>query len=194
MATLTEQKNFVAKYSSYAQKASATLGIPQQYILAQWALETGYGTKFAGKYNLGNVQGNNPKPYDYTSYEQGVGAYVSTLQNKRYTSALAARDPVTFGVELKKAGYATDPYYAYKIASTINSLGKFKIGAGDIGMDTGVVTTPDGQVVPTSEGGIWANLTDFGKLGRLIVSPAFVVAGAIGLFLVFKNYGMGKND
>jgi flagellum-specific peptidoglycan hydrolase FlgJ len=122
MATQQEQIDFVNKYGGYAGAASNRTGIPSTYILGQWALETGYGTHFAGDNNLGNIQGSAAKPYDYSSIEAGASAYADTILNPRYRFARNAETPEQFGALLKSAGYAADPNYASKIASVIKSI------------------------------------------------------------------------
>ncbi|RWZ84883.1 MAG: hypothetical protein EO766_16995 [Hydrotalea sp. AMD] len=118
----SNQAAFIQTYGPYAQYAGSQLGVSPDYVLGQWALETGYGTHFAGQNNLGNIQGNANQPYSYSSVQAGVDAYVNTLKNPRYAGALSASSPLGFGYALQNAGYATDSNYGYKVGSTIMSV------------------------------------------------------------------------
>ncbi|MGH7423516.1 MAG: glucosaminidase domain-containing protein [Candidatus Methylomirabilales bacterium] len=116
------KSEFLAVYGGHAQRASAATGVPAEFILGQWALETGWGNHFAGQYNLGNIQGGNPTPYNYGSIALGVDAYIDTLLSSRYAAARVATTPDYFGTALKFGGWATDALYASKIASTIRDV------------------------------------------------------------------------
>lgn len=122
MTTLADRQAFIQNYGAAAQYAAGKIGVPPQYVLGQWALETGWGTQFAGAYNLGNVQGNDPRPRSYKSLAEGVNAYVNVMNLERYSAARQSTNPGEFGINLKMAGYATDPDYAFKIGSVINSV------------------------------------------------------------------------
>lgn len=139
---MTIQSQFVDRYAGHATRASNALGIPAEYILGQWALETGWGQHFAGRYNVGNIQGSAASPHSYASIDDGVNAYISTLQNPRYAQVLEATTATAFGLYLKFAGYAADPLYAKKIADTIRQVSGV---AGDSGSmrDTGIDTDND---------------------------------------------------
>lgn len=122
MASLADRQAFIQNYTGAAQYAAGQIGVPPQYVLGQWALETGWGTKFAGAYNLGNVQGNDPRPRSYKSLNEGVNAYVNVMKLDRYAQARSATSPGEYGMYLKAGGYAADPDYAFKIGSVINSV------------------------------------------------------------------------
>lgn len=131
MASAEQQRAFLSSYNDYAKGVSYQTGIPSDFILGQWALETGWGTSFAGKYNVGNIQGAAARPYNYTSQQAGVQAYGNTLSNMRYSAARTAETPEAFGQALKNAGYATDPSYASKIADTIKNVVSLRGGESD---------------------------------------------------------------
>jgi flagellum-specific peptidoglycan hydrolase FlgJ len=150
MATTQQQIDFVNKYGAYAGGVSNKTGIPANFILGQWALETGYGTQFAGNYNIGNIQGAAARPYNYTSEAAGVNAYAHTLNNPRYNAVKQADTPEQFGAALKQAGYAADPDYASKIASVINKIT--------------TLTTSGGSSAPNNDGG---SMFDFDSLNPL---------------------------
>ncbi len=59
----------------------------------------------------------------YASYAESFQDYANLLKNNpRYSSALQqSQDPVGFARELQRAGYATDPLYAEKLARILGS-------------------------------------------------------------------------
>ncbi|CNH36228.1 flagellar assembly peptidoglycan hydrolase FlgJ [Yersinia pekkanenii] len=144
--------NFVARMSIPAQIASQQSGIPHQLIVAQAALESGWGQREIptadGKtsYNVFGIKAgsnwNGPvSEITTTEYEQGVakkttarfrvyGSYVEAVsdyvklltQNPRYASVAAAQSPEQGAHALQQAGYATDPQYAQKLVSVIQQM------------------------------------------------------------------------
>lgn len=116
------KSEFITVYGAHAQRAAAATGVPAEFILGQWALETGWGNSFAGMYNLGNIQGASPSPHNYGSIALGVDAYIDTLNTSRYAAARVATTPDYFGTALKFGGWATDTLYASKVASTIRDV------------------------------------------------------------------------
>jgi flagellum-specific peptidoglycan hydrolase FlgJ len=178
MATQQQQIDFVNKYGAYAGGVSSQTGIPANFILGQWALETGYGTQFAGKYNIGNIQGAAARPYDYTSEKAGVDAYAHTLQNPRYTLAKEADTPEQFGVALKQAGYAADPDYASKIAQVINKI--TSLVGGDSSSSSGSGSGKDSMFDFSS-----MNPMDFIK-SRALDAIFLVVGGGLIIFLLIN--------
>lgn len=176
MATTTQQQSFIDTYKSYAKGVSYQTGIPSDFILGQWALETGWGTKFAGAYNVGNIQGAAAKPYDYVNLQAGVKAYGDTLSNLRYSDARMASTPEAFGAALKNAGYASDPDYASKIAATINSV------SGILGSESN-----------TSGGGMFDfNFDPMGWLKSRGLDVVFLVVG--GGLILFLLVNATKSD
>lgn len=137
--------DFVKSAWPYAKKAGEFLGLDPRVLLAQAALETGWG-KFITKDSAGlssnnlfnikasksdqeSVQCKTTEYLDnkaikvlasfkkYTSIASSFNDYISLLQgNHRYEQALAnTANPQRYIDELYKAGYATDPLYANKI-------------------------------------------------------------------------------
>ncbi len=138
-------QEFVDTIRPHAEKAAALLGIPARALIAQAALETGWGqhlpkqTDGSVNVNLFGVKAqpgwNGPsqmhqtaefqsgqwtsEPAKFRSYNS-VGAsfdgYVSFLQaNPRYAEALRSGDVHGYAQGLQTAGYATDPQYAQKL-------------------------------------------------------------------------------
>ncbi len=144
-------EEFVEKLKPYAAKAAAELNVGTDVILAQAALETGWGkhlihdaqgnnsfnifnikaTAWGGKSvsvnTLENKQGvTQQERAAFRKYEDYAGSfadYVALIKNNpRYKEALSAgSDSKSYADALQKAGYATDPDYADKIKRLLNS-------------------------------------------------------------------------
>lgn len=135
-----------------AESAAAQLGVQPEALLAQAALETGWGRHVMARadgqssHNLFGIKADSRWAGDrvgkmtleykdgvalktraefraYDSYEHAFDDYVKFVKgNSRYRDAVAAADdPRAYFDELQKAGYATDPQYAEKIASILDS-------------------------------------------------------------------------
>jgi flagellar protein FlgJ len=144
--------NFVARLSIPARVASQQSGIPHQLIVAQAALESGWGQREiptadgSPSYNLFGIKagGNWDGPVTeitttefeqgaakkikarfrvYGSYVEAIADYVKLLTNNpRYADVAAARSPEQAAHALQQAGYATDPQYANKLVSVIQQM------------------------------------------------------------------------
>jgi flagellar protein FlgJ len=133
-------KTFIAHHLADAKTISAQTGVPASVILAQSALESGWGLHVVDNAYFG-VKGHAPdgatttfvthevtngvahKVTDsfrsYTSYADAAQDYVSLLLRK-YPAAIAyKRDSLRFVEHLN--GYATDPLYAKKLQSIIRT-------------------------------------------------------------------------
>lgn len=143
---------FVSQLSGPAKAASEESGIPHQLIVAQAALESGWGQREIptadGKhsYNLFGIKAGSS--WDgpttsittteyvdgvakkvqanfrvYGSYLEGIADYVKMLTtNPRYAQVAAANTPEEAAHALQDAGYATDPAYAKKLVSVIQKI------------------------------------------------------------------------
>ncbi|KTD31919.1 flagellar assembly peptidoglycan hydrolase FlgJ [Legionella maceachernii] len=137
--------DFVCLAWPYARQAASALGLDPKILLAQAALETGWGQYIAkdadgsSSNNLFNIKAAqssadavhvNTTEYmadrpikvnaafkKYTSIENSFNDYVSLIKNNnRYGEVLAnTRSAERYMDELYRAGYATDPRYASKI-------------------------------------------------------------------------------
>jgi flagellar protein FlgJ len=137
---------FVAAMLPMAEQAAQRLGVDPNYLVAQAALETGWGKHMQrgndgnSSYNLFGIKSHGWKGASasaqtsefvngrfvrqtdsfrkYDSFAQSFNDYVSFLQqNPRYEKALqAAGNAESYVRELQRAGYATDPDYAAKIS------------------------------------------------------------------------------
>ncbi|MFC6839311.1 glucosaminidase domain-containing protein [Xanthomonas theicola] len=140
-------EGFVAQIWNHAQKAAKELGVDARALVAQAALETGWGrrgisrgdgasannlfgikaTGWSGErvttgtheYVDGVKQSQTADFRAYASPAESFADYVRLLKtNPRYQQALnAGTDIRGFAQGLQRAGYATDPSYAAKIAA-----------------------------------------------------------------------------
>lgn len=135
---------FARLFGPVAREASKKSGVPASIILAQAALETGWGGSTIGDAkNLFGIKGTGPAGSvrvptqevingrrvtindnfrKYNSWQESIEDHGRLLQNSRYAKAMAVKnDPDQFARELQKAGYATDPEYASKLISIMKS-------------------------------------------------------------------------
>ncbi|KGK10642.1 flagellar assembly peptidoglycan hydrolase FlgJ [Vibrio navarrensis] len=146
-ARFDSPESFVQSMRPYAERAAKTLGVEPSLLLAQAALETGWGQKVVknarnSSNNLFNIKAdrswqgeqvrtqtlefhdNTPVKETasfraYNSFADSFNDYVAFLnQNPRYQVALQHNgDSEAFIRGIHRAGYATDPDYAEKVLS-----------------------------------------------------------------------------
>jgi flagellar protein FlgJ len=142
-------REFVNRLWSHANEASRATGIPAHFMIAQAALETGWGRselRFSDgtpTYNLfgikagrnwqgavaeattteyvnGVAQKTVERFRAYSSYAEAFRDYANLLtSNPRYAAVVNQQDAAGFARGLQKAGYATDPMYAAKLERII---------------------------------------------------------------------------
>ncbi|PWC09214.1 glycoside hydrolase family 73 protein, partial [Brenneria corticis] len=144
------KKEFVKKVYAAALEEEKKTGVPAAVTTAQAILETGYGKSVptdinTGKYSYNlfgikahgspnyvenwtheNINGKRVKIIDkfaaYDSYEESIAGRSEFLRkNKRYQSLFESKDPKVWAQGLQDKGYATDPDYAKKLISIMNS-------------------------------------------------------------------------
>ena len=143
--------DFVDRVRPHAKRAAAKLGIDPQVLIAQAALETGWGktlphignncfgikadTRWQGpslarrtmEVENGVVQNKQLSFRRYDSIAESFDDYVKFVQaGERYQPAVQSGSSQTGSAQhyiqaLAKAGYATDPDYAEKITRILNS-------------------------------------------------------------------------
>ncbi|MCG7591483.1 MULTISPECIES: flagellar assembly peptidoglycan hydrolase FlgJ [unclassified Halomonas] len=146
-------ERFLNTLATPAQAASAATGVPAELILAQAALETGWGRHEiatrqghnsynvfgikAGSHWQGKttdivtheyVNGRRTQVVDtfrvYDSFEHAFTDYANLIgNNPRYAGVLQAANAEQAARELQRGGYATDPRYADKLVSVMNTMG-----------------------------------------------------------------------
>lgn len=145
-------EQFVTRMLPAAQRASQETGVPAQLIMAQAALESGWGRREirtqdgSTSYNVfgikadkswkgpvaetatteyvnGVAQKTRAAFRAYGSYEQAFSDYAKFLvTNPRYTNVLATQDPAEAAHGLQRAGYATDPGYGGKLVRIMQQM------------------------------------------------------------------------
>lgn len=153
-------REFVTRLQPAAAEASRATGIPAHFMVAQAALETGWGKAEprrldgspsfnvfgikAGRnwqgpvvevatteYVDGVAQKQLERFRAYGSYAEAFRDYSSLLSgNPRYAGVLGVQDATGFAQALQRAGYATDPLYAAKLERIIGGATLRQILAG----------------------------------------------------------------
>jgi flagellar protein FlgJ len=146
------QQAFVQKLMPHALQASQTSGIPAHLMLGQAALESGWGRREikmadgSNSHNLFGIKagaGWNGKVAEVmtTEYVNGApvkqvekfrayGSYAEAFQdyarmlgsNPRYAGVVQQTEAAGFSMAMQRAGYATDPQYADKLARVIGKV------------------------------------------------------------------------
>jgi flagellar protein FlgJ len=141
---------FIKAMLPYAEKAAKELGVDPKVLVAQSALETGWGehtiqdrygrtsfnlfnikadSRWQGhsvnvptiEYRDGLAQKESANFRRYDSISESFDDYLNFVKQPRYQKALMVADNGQAYVnELQHAGYATDPNYAKKINTIIN--------------------------------------------------------------------------
>ena len=140
---------FVRSLWPHAKKTADELGVSAKALIAQAALETGWGRKLVGgnsgatSHNLFGIKATGWKGAKvasgtheyvdgvrrnirdsfraYASAAESFADYAKLLGKERYAQALGTGEDVhRFASALQKGGYATDPSYANKITAIAN--------------------------------------------------------------------------
>jgi flagellum-specific peptidoglycan hydrolase FlgJ len=138
------QKDFVAAIAPAAQASMALTGIPASFVVADAALEVGWGLHVPGMNLFGvkadaswtgsTIQKLTKEVIDgktvvipgrfrsYKSWEESINDHAKFLQTQpRYRPAFSHIDGEGFATAVAEAHYATDPNYAAKIIAIIRS-------------------------------------------------------------------------
>ncbi|WP_411877551.1 flagellar assembly peptidoglycan hydrolase FlgJ [Polaromonas sp. YR568] len=143
---------FVSRLLPAAQRASEASGVPAQLIMAQAALESGWGKREirmedgSTSFNVFGIKADkswkgpvaesattefvNGAPQKtrasfraYGSYDEAFADYAKFLStNPRYSGVVATRDPAEAAHGLQRAGYATDPEYGGKLVRIMKQM------------------------------------------------------------------------
>lgn len=143
-------RSFVERLWPHAVEASRATGIPPHFMIAQAALETGWGKSELRQadgrpsFNLFNIKAGRSWGGDsvsaettefsggapvtesarfraYRSYAEAFRDYARLLtESPRYADVVGASDAQRFARGLQQAGYATDPMYADKLTRIIS--------------------------------------------------------------------------
>ncbi|HEU4780092.1 MAG TPA: glucosaminidase domain-containing protein [Steroidobacteraceae bacterium] len=149
VATPEQREQFIAGLMPHATEAARELGVDPNNLIAQAALETGWGRSKPGdSHNLfgikagagwsgASVQANTEEFHSgvasrvdanfraYGSSRESIEDYVRLIRdNPRYASALnTGSDVQAFANALQRGGYATDPDYARKLIAVAVEVG-----------------------------------------------------------------------
>jgi peptidoglycan hydrolase FlgJ len=153
----SQRRKFVEQILPHARAAAMQLGVDERSVIAQAALETGWGTSKpadgsgtsnnyfgikAGaswrgdtvvsdttEFTNGIAGSEQARFRSYGSVAENLGDYVHVLtQNPRYASALnTGSDVRAFATALQRGGYATDPQYADKLVAVAAKLGSLDV-------------------------------------------------------------------
>lgn len=136
-------QEFYGQFFPYAQAVSQRTGLDPRLVLAQAALETGYGRSAPGmnyfgikshgraggqtlqtsEFENGRMVSQPASFRGYESPEQSFQDYADfLLTNPRYSGVLSAVGIENQISEMAKSGYATDPQYGAKLASIANKF------------------------------------------------------------------------
>lgn len=143
---------FISRLLPAAQRASQESGVPAQLIMAQAALESGWGRREIRtsdgqpSYNLFGIKADKSwkgpvVDADTTEYVNGIaqktrasfrayGSYEEAFSDHgkflsthpRYAGVLRAADPAGAALGLQQAGYATDPQYGGKLIRIMKQM------------------------------------------------------------------------
>lgn len=146
--------SYFAKMKPYADRASQALSIPSVVILAQWGLETGFGSSSAAQ-KLNNHAGikSNSQGADYNggtyagynSLNSFVTDYIRVMNLSYYAKVreVGKTGNVANTVKaLDDSPWAEDTGYYGKIMSIINGNGKSQYAQPAIETGTGAINIP----------------------------------------------------
>lgn len=149
-AASTSPEEYVNRVWPHAVEAANSIGVPPQFLIAQSALETGWGKSEirradgSSTYNVFGIKAGrswqgesvevqtteyvNGEPLTtrerfrvYSSYAEAFNDYASLLSNNaRFSNVIGQQDGTQFARSLQESGYATDPAYAKKLDRIIN--------------------------------------------------------------------------
>ncbi len=139
---MIETEKFIERLREPALRMEEKHGVPAPVIIAQGALESGWGRYMPpGSNNLFGIKHHDSPEHDYVvapthehldgedvpqdakfrkydSWEESVEDHSQFLRsNSRYSDCFKTSDPAEFARRLQEAGYATDPEYAQKLIS-----------------------------------------------------------------------------
>lgn len=139
---------FIQVMQPYAAQAGQQLGVDPKLLIAQAALETGWGSSLqasqhgfnmfgikAGQTWSGHAQQHQTtEVYNgreirqqasfrhYQSIDESFNDYVALIQSRYQSAQAQAANPQAYVQQLSQNGYATDPLYAQKIISVYDSI------------------------------------------------------------------------
>ncbi|MFM0022207.1 glycoside hydrolase family 73 protein [Paraburkholderia azotifigens] len=139
--------DFISAIAPAARASAKATKIPASFVVAQGALESGWGTSALSKqaFNLFGVKADaawhgdvlmmdtreflkgqwvtvSAKWRKYPNWQACIDDHAAfLLNNRRYQAAFAYTSGSTFALAIAAAGYATDPQYGQKVVSIIKA-------------------------------------------------------------------------
>ena len=179
-ASPEQQQKFIDDMLPHATAAARELGVDARAIVAQAALETGWGTSrpadaggnshnFFGikaganwrgpsvgsdttEYVAGEAGSERARFRAYGSVAENVADYVRVLSSPRYAAALdTGSDVHAFANALQRGGYATDPEYANKLVAAFDAVCKRQSVAAETPADVKRFKSADATPIPPQE-------------------------------------------
>jgi flagellar protein FlgJ len=179
--TPAQQRRFVDEMLPHATAAARELGVDARAIVAQAALETGWGTSLpaeagGGSHNFfgikagagwqgasvastttefvaGQAGTERARFRAYGSLAENVADYVRVIRdNPRYSEALGTgADVRAFANALQRGGYATDPEYADKLVATFEKIAGRQSNAAMAPSNVKEFKSADASPIPPQE-------------------------------------------
>ena len=142
-SSFTDQNDFVQQMTdAYATELERRGYDPAfaEYLVAQDALESGWGEHQAGRNNFGGIKGNGSirqtKEWDgqkmititdsfrdFNSLQDYINYKIDLVENSRYN--VFAYSPSEYFTRVKAGGYATDPNYVSKMNQMLSSVREY---------------------------------------------------------------------
>ena len=167
-----QKQKFIDEVLPHATAAARELGVDPRALVAQAALETGWGTSQpadaqGGSHNYFGIKAGaswrgdsvasdttefaggvaNRETARFRAYgdvAESVADYVRVLREPRYAGALnTGNDVRAFATALQRGGYATDPEYANKLIAVAERLG--------LAAPVTPFKSPDAEPIPGAE-------------------------------------------
>lgn len=194
--------DFINQYLPFAQSASASTGLPADFILGQAGLESGYGTSRLAK-DQNNFFGiGGPGNFkSYASPADGFAAYAAMINRRYDTSSFGGMNPTQMAGSLAGQGYTPDAGYAASVGSStaqidkvLQSLGLGGLAGGSATPGAASSSTPS-SATPAGHSGILGPFEDW--LANISGSLLFVVLGVTiliaAMFMFAKQSGAFDN-
>lgn len=151
MALDAKQQEFVKNYAELAADAAKQLNVSAYLPLAQWALESGWGTAdyVASTHNLGGIMKSPKMVASFVSFNQFVDAYVTSMRNDCPVIKSGHATPEMSAAQVfDGTDYNTvDPTYASTIQEIMDELEAAHAEASPVESHQSASTSPN----PTAE-------------------------------------------
>jgi hypothetical protein len=115
-----DKAEFLKKAWPLAQQVAAQTGLDPRVVVAQAALESGWGAHAPGQNFFGIGGAGNLRSYG--SMEESFQDYATTIQKQQYSAARQGQTPAEQIQGLIKGGYNTEPGYAEQLNALVNQL------------------------------------------------------------------------